>query len=413
MKTEIKRGRKLGETFKNGYREARRFFTFKPKGSKVFYMNFYDMNGRRHVKTTKSTNQDWAEIELGKIREAVKAGDFNIEMRKKEKVEFKTFAVDFIEKYSKKKKFSWESDQCNIAVLNRFFDKKYLYEITARDVEDFIEQRSNENKHDSNKRISPTTVNKEAGTLQKIFAFAIKIGLLHKNQNPTAEIEKLPEPPPRGRYLEREELNTLLAESPEKLKAMIILAVHCGMRRSEIFDLTWDKINSNTNIITVQQRKIWKTRKPKTKYIPMNPLVRQTLEILKTKRKDVKKSSDYVFPGKKGERLTSNKKMFSTALEKAGIINFRFHDLKHTCVTQLIASGADIKTIQDITGNNNIDILLNTYAHSSEFRKQRAVDDLYQRLTATKIDEKLIEMPKATIPESVGVVTQVFENKVS
>ena len=68
-----------------------------------------------------------------------------------------------------------------------------------------------------------------------------------------------------------------------------------------------------------------------------------------------------MFPEKEGSRTTTNRKIFSTVVRKAGIINFsfRYHDLKHTYVSQLIVFG--------------VDIILNTYAHSSEARKQKAV----------------------------------------
>jgi integrase len=57
------------------------------------------------------------------------------------------------------------------------------------------------------------------------------------------------------------------------------------------------------------------------------------------------------------------RRVFEPALEVAGIADFTFHELRHTAVSQLIASGADIVTISKIIGHSNPSVTLNVYSH--------------------------------------------------
>ncbi|WP_084205592.1 tyrosine-type recombinase/integrase [Thermodesulfovibrio yellowstonii] len=61
---------------------------------------------------------------------------------------------------------------------------------------------------------------------------------------------------------------------------------------------------------------------------------------------------------KTGTRLTEFKRSFATALKKAKIRDFRFHDLRHTFTSQLIMKGADLKTVQELLGHRTLAMTL-------------------------------------------------------
>jgi integrase len=69
------------------------------------------------------------------------------------------------------------------------------------------------------------------------------------------------------------------------------------------------------------------------------------------------------------------KKSFLTALEKSGIKDFHFHDLRYTFATLLVMSGADINTVRELLGHKLIQMTLR-YSHLSPNHNQRAVDIL-------------------------------------
>ena len=91
-------------------------------------------------------------------------------------------------------------------------------------------------------------------------------------------------------------------------------------------------------------------------------------------------ASQYVFTYK-GKRVKNIKKAFKTALKNAGIIDFRFHDLRHTFASQVIMRGGDLKDVQELLGHKSISMTLR-YSHLSQEHKKRAVN-LLNGLTAS------------------------------
>ena len=108
--------------------------------------------------------------------------------------------------------------------------------------------------------------------------------------------------------------------------------------------------------------------------MPMNDAVIKTI-IAVPKNKD----SAYIFCNQKGEPYGDVKKSWLTAIKKASIINFHFHDLRHTFASQLVMSGVDLNTVRDLLGHKSLEMTLR-YSHLSPEHKQRAVDALGQRM---------------------------------
>ena len=85
----------------------------------------------------------------------------------------------------------------------------------------------------------------------------------------------------------------------------------------------------------------------------MDEVVKITL--IKTRKHP---ESPYIFCEKSGLPFKNLRKSFFTALKKAGIINFRFHDLSHTFASQLVMSGVDLNTVRELLGHKSLEMTL-------------------------------------------------------
>ena len=163
-----------------------------------------------------------------------------------------------------------------------------------------------------------------------------------------------------ARFIERiiDEAERLIAVSPDYLKDIIVFALATGMRQSEIFNLRWEDVRIDERFGYGSITIIGKGEKRRN--LKMNQTVYNLL--LKIRRKS---ESDFVFPSPKtGVRLVHIDKSFKTALKKAGVTNFRFHDLRHTAASWMVQGGADIYAVQNILGHTHIKTT-QRYAHQS------------------------------------------------
>jgi len=158
-------------------------------------------------------------------------------------------------------------------------------------------------------------------------------------------------------------LETVRTTSKEKhLEPIIITALNTGMRKGEILNLKWSNVDSQNGVIIVEGAKNGEVRK-----IPMNQKLTQTLEGAKKVSK-----GEFVF-SENGKPYLDVKTGWWTALRKAGIENFRFHDLRHTFGSRLGMKGTDIKTIAELMGHKDIKMTMR-YSHPTPEHKKRAVN---------------------------------------
>lgn len=205
-------------------------------------------------------------------------------------------------------------------------------------------------------RASNSTINKELACLKSACSRAFEWGYII--DNPLKGVKQLKEDPGRERYLSPEEAARLITAAPPYLQEIITFALGTGMRFSEIMDLTWADVMLDEKLRTGKITVIGKGNKRRN--VPVNKTV---LELLLKKRRS--RRGKLVFPSPaNGGRINNLKRSFATALEKAEIDNFRFHDLRHTAASWMMQGGADLYAVQKILGHSSISTT-QRYAHLS------------------------------------------------
>ena len=102
--------------------------------------------------------------------------------------------------------------------------------------------------------------------------------------------------------------------------------------------------------------------------VPMNEMLTHTLEAIRI-------PEGAVFRSRTGKPYRSVRTVFENAVKRAEIIDFTFHDLRHTFASRLVMGGIDLPTVKELMGHKDISMTLR-YAHLSDDHKQRAVEIL-------------------------------------
>lgn len=150
--------------------------------------------------------------------------------------------------------------------------------------------------------------------------------------------------------LSREEFDQLLAAAPTHLRPILLIAYHTGMRKSEILNLTSDRVDLKTGVIHLRPED---TKTQEGRIIPLTKELSETLKNATIYLDSLGKPVPHIFTYA-GRRLGSVRWAFETACRQAAIANLVFHDLRHTFVTKIRRAGVDYLRIIAITGHKTM-----------------------------------------------------------
>jgi integrase len=250
-------------------------------------------------------------------------------------------------------------------------------------------------KSDSQPRYrSPATVNRYLAALSRMFNVAVDAwGWLE--DSPVRKVSNLKEPRGRVRFLSDDTTGphgeTIEGERTRLLKAcrafsnpylypVVVLALSTGMRQGEIMRLTWEDVDLHQGRITLHETKNGERR--------VVPLVGKALELLKEHAKVRRIDAQLLFPGKvkthrPGEiafyKPIDLRAPWLAALKKAGIEDFRFHDLRHSTASYLAMNGASLAVIAEVLGHKTL-AMVKRYAHLSEAHTAGVVARMNERI---------------------------------
>ena len=232
-----------------------------------------------------------------------------------------------------------------------------------------------------------TSILRFHANLHKALKYAVRIDLIASNP-----VDKVDRPKPQAfmaSYYSAEEMEKLFeAAQGHKLELIIQLAAFYGLRRAEVMGLRWEAIDFEANTMEVKRivtqasidgkKVLVQADRAKTKSslrtLPLVPPIRDRLLELKgqqeTYRRLCRSSYNpdylgYLCVDEIGNILRPNyvSEQFPKLLEKNGLRPIRFHDLRHSCASLLLANGVPMKQIQEWLGHSDFSTTANIYAH--------------------------------------------------
>lgn len=213
--------------------------------------------------------------------------------------------------------------------------------------------------------VRPATCNRACAFLRRVYNLAIR-DEVYAGSNPVAKVKQLRENNAVVRYLSEEEEAALKAHSSPEFWRKVEIAFLSGLRQGEQFGLRRSDLDFRAKVITVRESKHGEARR-----VPMS----ERLEAL-FREQLATHTGDWVFPGRdEGAHYfpKSSIHALKSAMKRAGVENFRWHDLRHTFCSRLAMAGASLTTIKDLAGHKTITVT-QRYAHLSPEHNRAAIE---------------------------------------
>ncbi len=268
--------------------------------------------------------------------------------RSRGRIAFQSFADLFYREHASKRASATRMRQ-RLDHFKQAFGRVQLDALDQYRIEQYLTRRS--------KQVAPPTVNSDLRLLKNLFNRAVEWGFLPAN--PAAKIRQLREAPARERFLSKEETDRLVACAPKHLRPIVQTALLTGMRRSEILGMTWDRVNLDRRMIYLRR-----TKSGKPRWIAIGDDLHKLLSAVPQHA-----DHDRVFTYR-GKPIESLKRSWESTREAAGLREARFHDLRHTWASRMVAAGVDLYELMDQGGWSTL-AMVRRYAQFAPDRRIR------------------------------------------
>jgi len=389
-------------------------------------LSWKDENGKRNRKSISTGlilkgNKKRAEEMLRKAKE-----DQETKLMEGPRTNDLLFA-DFMEEWlevirSDIKIVTFGSYQINVKnVIAPYFRKKgiLLQELTSEDINEFYAEEL--------KRIKGSSVCKSHGIINRVLKYAVD-----KEYIPYSIMNKVKRPKKEryvGKFLKQQEVIELFeAVKGHKLELGVILGAFYGLRRSEIVGLRWESIDFEANTLTIEHTVtgvridgkyiIVANDSTKTKSsfrtLPLVPSIREKLLEKKAEQNENRKlcgksynekEGQYIYTDALGNRIRPDylTEIFPKFLVENGFRRMRFHDLRHSCASLLLANGVPLKQIQEWLGHSDFAVTANVYAHL-EFNSKLASAEAMTWIKNTSLAQKNVVGNSGTLNTESNIV---------
>lgn len=369
-------------------------------GNYYAVLSYTDAFGKRRTK--------WVNTGLPVRGNKKKAEAFLMEERKKfqtaEPVTGGVLFADYIEQWLEVAKptiaVATYASYCSMVkrVIAPYFRERRitLQGLTPKDIQDFYLEKL--------KTVSASSVIHYHANIHRALKHAVKLDLIPTN--PADKVDRPKKDRFIGSFYDAEEVNKLFEVSKgTKLEFPILFGAFYGLRRSEALGLKWDAIDFENDSITIRhtvtsvtldgkvQLVAADTTKTKSslRTLPLVPFVKERLLVLKKEQENNrrlcgrsyhKQYTGYVCINEMGDLIKPHyvTEQFPKLLDANGLRRIRFHDLRHSCASLMLANGVPMKQIQDWLGHSDFSTTANIYAHLDYSTKLSSADAMLSGL---------------------------------
>lgn len=272
-----------------------------------------------------------------------------------------------------------------------------LADVNRQMLQKYIDEKYSQGRMDGKGGLSPASLKLHKNILYQTLKDAVRNEMILSNP---CEYVDLPQAQRyESHFYTAEQLNALLeAIKDEPVYPLIKMTAVYGLRRSEVLGLKWDSIDFDAGTITIKHTvsKVTKAvEKDKTKNassrrsFPLLPEVRKLLLDIQKQEAENRRlfgrkyaENSYIFKWDDGKPYSPDfvTRKFDRLLKQYNFPHIRFHELRHSCASVLIAMGFNLKDVQEWLGHSDIKMTANIYSHLDVTRKMGMADKLASML---------------------------------
>lgn len=379
------------------------------KGFYYVVLSYYDGQNKRHVKyiatgLAEKGNKRKAEKELARIRSEfvppkdLRVGELDPEML------FADYLVEWLKIVKSRVKIATYSSYESMVKnpIEPYFRARNLSlkDLEAKHIQGFYTEKLRE--------VKSNTVIHYHAVIYQALKYAVKTDMIP--QNVAMKVDRPKKNDFQPVFVDAKQLAEIFtAIKGTKLELPVMTAAFYGLRRGEVLGLKWDAIDFEKNTLTIKrtvtsvnidgkqvdlEQESAKT-KSSLRTLPLVGQFRDYFLDIKASQEVNKrvcgncynyKFDGYIFVDELGDRLKPGylTTEFPLFLEKHGLTRMRFHDLRHSCASLLLANGVPLKQIQEWLGHSDFSTTANIYAHL----------DYTSKLSSAQAMENGIILPK-------------------
>lgn len=376
------------------------------KGKWYAAVNHYDPDGKRHVKwynldvEAKRGNKRKAEERLTELLEKLNRGtDYlseSLTPAERERLRLSNspvdeYLVEWLEDHKRNittRTYEGYKSYIDQRIVPYFREKHILVkDMTGDNINAFYRYLTEQG-------LKGTSQQRYHSVLHLAFKTAVKRRIIPAN--PVDQADRPKSKPFIASYYNADEMKKLLeiAEKDE-LHLVILLTAYYGLRRSEVLGLKWSAIDFTDKKIAIRHKVLeesgeihgYDVMKTKSSYrtLPLIPVVEETLRNQISFRDEMKKAfrkgyctdyEEYICTDALGKLYRPDyvSEHFALLLKNNGLRHIRFHELRHSCASLLLAKKVPMKMIQEWLGHSDISTTSNIYSHLDAESKLESAD---------------------------------------